>query len=187
MRDRLSLDAQKSSIAVLATRNTADAPSRHTRSHPSPRHLCKPNRSKATTPPPCAGLRPRSLSRSPRRPFREGHDTHTLKRGIEIVEVLSDPLTDAALFWCLAHRTHAISRRVSAWENTDNETVLERARAEIRKSCGDDVPPSASLTADGSFAGLTRARAALSETAERAIQPCSPGSQSSIVQRVGVF
>ena len=27
------------------------------------------------------------------------------------------------------------------WENTTNETVLERARAEIRKSCGDDLPP----------------------------------------------
>ena len=27
------------------------------------------------------------------------------------------------------------------WENTNNETVLERARAEIRKSCGDDLPP----------------------------------------------
>ena len=27
------------------------------------------------------------------------------------------------------------------WENTNNEMVLERARAEIRKSCGDDLPP----------------------------------------------
>ena len=27
------------------------------------------------------------------------------------------------------------------WENSNNELVLERARAEIRKSCGGNLPP----------------------------------------------
>ena len=27
------------------------------------------------------------------------------------------------------------------WENSTNEEVLERARAEIRKSCGGELPP----------------------------------------------
>lgn len=38
-------------------------------------------------------------------------------------------------------RLFAIIEDLVKWENTTNETVLERARAEIRASCGDDPPP----------------------------------------------
>ena len=38
-------------------------------------------------------------------------------------------------------RLFGIIERLVKWENSNNEDVLEEARAEIRKSCGDDLPP----------------------------------------------
>jgi putative DNA methylase len=38
-------------------------------------------------------------------------------------------------------RLFAIIEELVIWENSTNEEVLERARAEIRKSCGDKLPP----------------------------------------------
>ena len=38
-------------------------------------------------------------------------------------------------------RLFAIIEDLVKWENSTNEDVLERARAEIRKSCGDKLPP----------------------------------------------
>lgn len=38
-------------------------------------------------------------------------------------------------------RLFAIIEDLVKWENSTNEEVLERARAEIRKSCGGDLPP----------------------------------------------
>ncbi|MEZ5142215.1 MAG: DUF1156 domain-containing protein [Acidimicrobiales bacterium] len=38
-------------------------------------------------------------------------------------------------------RLFGIIERLVKWENSTNEDVLEEARAEIRKSCGDDPPP----------------------------------------------
>ena len=38
-------------------------------------------------------------------------------------------------------RLFKIIEDLVVWENTTNEAVLERARAEIRKSCGDTLPP----------------------------------------------
>jgi putative DNA methylase len=35
----------------------------------------------------------------------------------------------------------AIIEDLVKWENSTNEEVLERARAEIRKSCGGELPP----------------------------------------------
>jgi putative DNA methylase len=38
-------------------------------------------------------------------------------------------------------RLHDIIERLVIWENSNNEEVLDEARAEIRKSCGGDPPP----------------------------------------------
>src|SRR5690606_13457407 len=38
-------------------------------------------------------------------------------------------------------RLFGIIERLVKWENSNNEDVLEEARAEIHKSCGDDPPP----------------------------------------------
>jgi hypothetical protein len=38
-------------------------------------------------------------------------------------------------------RLFAIIEDLVKWENSTNEEVLERARAEIRKSCGGELPP----------------------------------------------
>ena len=38
-------------------------------------------------------------------------------------------------------RLFGIIEELVQWENSTNETVLERARAEIRKSCGEKLPP----------------------------------------------
>lgn len=38
-------------------------------------------------------------------------------------------------------RLFAIIEDLVKWENSTNEEVLERARAEIRRSCGDELPP----------------------------------------------
>ena len=38
-------------------------------------------------------------------------------------------------------RLFKIIEDLVVWENSTNEAVLERARAEIRKSCGEDLPP----------------------------------------------
>ena len=38
-------------------------------------------------------------------------------------------------------RLFKIIEELVKWENSTNEEVLERARAEIRKSCGDELPP----------------------------------------------
>ena len=38
-------------------------------------------------------------------------------------------------------RLFGIIERLVKWENSTNEAVLEEARAEIRKSCGDELPP----------------------------------------------
>ena len=38
-------------------------------------------------------------------------------------------------------RLFGIIEELVKWENSTNETVLERARAEIRKSCGEKLPP----------------------------------------------
>ena len=38
-------------------------------------------------------------------------------------------------------RLFKIIEELVVWENSTNEGVLERARAEIRKSCGEDLPP----------------------------------------------
>ena len=38
-------------------------------------------------------------------------------------------------------RLFDIIEELVVWENSTNEEVLERARAEIRKSCGEDLPP----------------------------------------------
>jgi len=38
-------------------------------------------------------------------------------------------------------RLFGIIERLVKWENSNNPEVLEAAKAEIRKSCGDDVPP----------------------------------------------
>ena len=38
-------------------------------------------------------------------------------------------------------RLFGIIKELVKWENSTNEEVLERARAEIRKSCGGELPP----------------------------------------------
>ena len=38
-------------------------------------------------------------------------------------------------------RLFAIIEKLVKWENSTNEEVLEEARAEIRKSCGGELPP----------------------------------------------
>ena len=55
---------------------------------------------------------------------------------------MSEPtLADCALSISNASGSSRIIEDLVVWENSTNEEVLERARAEIRKSCGEPLPP----------------------------------------------
>ena len=54
---------------------------------------------------------------------------------------LPDQFTTEAAVDAERHRLFGIMEELVLWENSTNEEVLERARAEIRRSCGGKLPP----------------------------------------------
>ncbi|MBK8906695.1 MAG: DUF1156 domain-containing protein [Rhodospirillales bacterium] len=61
--------------------------------------------------------------------------------GGRAAEIEPEPTLENAAAMVERERLFAIIEDLVKWENTTNETVLERARAEIRRSCGDNPPP----------------------------------------------
>ncbi|MGH8908156.1 MAG: DUF1156 domain-containing protein [Egibacteraceae bacterium] len=57
-------------------------------------------------------------------------------RAVLFAQLVDDPETDEE-----RQRLFGIIEELVKWENSNNEEVLERARAEIRKSCGGSPPP----------------------------------------------
>lgn len=68
-------------------------------------------------------------------------------RAVLFAQLVDDPSSDLENFptheaqEAERKRLFAIIEDLVRWENSTNEEVLERARAEIRKSCGGDLPP----------------------------------------------
>lgn len=68
-------------------------------------------------------------------------------RAVLFAQLVDDPSSDPENFptseaqEAERKRLFAIIEDLVKWENSTNEEVLERARAEIRKSCGDELPP----------------------------------------------
>ena len=68
-------------------------------------------------------------------------------RAVLFAQLVDDPSSDLVNF--PTHEAQEAERKrlfgiiedLVKWENSTNEEVLERARAEIRKSCGGDLPP----------------------------------------------
>ncbi|WP_347271705.1 DUF1156 domain-containing protein [Rhizorhabdus histidinilytica] len=68
-------------------------------------------------------------------------------RAVLFAQLVDDPSSDLDKF--PTHEAQEAERKrlfgiiedLVKWENSTNEEVLERARAEIRKSCGDELPP----------------------------------------------
>ncbi|HEY9724398.1 MAG TPA: DUF1156 domain-containing protein, partial [Oscillatoriaceae cyanobacterium] len=68
-------------------------------------------------------------------------------RAVLFAQLVDDPSSDLKTF--PTHEAQEAERRrlfgiieeLVKWENSTNEEVLERARAEIRKSCGGELPP----------------------------------------------
>jgi putative DNA methylase len=68
-------------------------------------------------------------------------------RAVLFAQLVDDPSSNPEEF--STHEAQEVERKrlfgiiedLVKWENTTNEEVLERARAEIRKSCGDKLPP----------------------------------------------
>ena len=67
-------------------------------------------------------------------------------RAVLFAQLVDDPSAHPDLFPTEGAQTSERERlfelieRLVKWENSSNETILEEARAEIRKSCGDDLP-----------------------------------------------
>ena len=68
-------------------------------------------------------------------------------RAVLFAQLVDDPSSDLEKFptpeaqEAERKRLFAIIEDMVKWENSTNEEVLERARAEIRKSCGGELPP----------------------------------------------
>ncbi|MDG6093733.1 DUF1156 domain-containing protein [Acetobacter sp. AN02] len=68
-------------------------------------------------------------------------------RAVLFAQLVDDPSSDLEKFPTLEaqeterKRLFAVIEDLVKWENSTNEEVLERARAEIRKSCGGEMPP----------------------------------------------
>lgn len=68
-------------------------------------------------------------------------------RAVLFAQLVDDPSSDLEKFptheaqEAERKRLFGIIEELVKWENSTNEEVLERARAEIRKSCGGDLPP----------------------------------------------
>lgn len=68
-------------------------------------------------------------------------------RAVLFAQLVDDPSSDPANFptpemqEAERKRLFAIIEDLVRWENSTNEEVLERARAEIRRSCGGELPP----------------------------------------------
>lgn len=68
-------------------------------------------------------------------------------RAVLFAQLVDDPSSDPGKFPTLEgqeaerKRLFGIIEELVKWENSTNEEVLERARAEIRKSCGGKLPP----------------------------------------------
>lgn len=68
-------------------------------------------------------------------------------RAVLFAQLVDDPSSDLKKFptheaqEAERKRLFAIIEDLVKWENSTNEEVLERARAEIRKSCGGELPP----------------------------------------------
>lgn len=68
-------------------------------------------------------------------------------RAVLFAQLVDDPSSDLARFptqeaqEAERKRLFGIIEELVKWENSTNEEVLERARAEIRKSCGGELPP----------------------------------------------
>ncbi len=68
-------------------------------------------------------------------------------RAVLFAQLVDDPSSDLEKFptpeaqEAERKRLFAIIEDLVKWENSTNEEVLERARAEIRKSCGGELPP----------------------------------------------
>lgn len=68
-------------------------------------------------------------------------------RAILFAQLVDDPSNDLVLFpthedqEAERKRLFSIIEDLVKWENSTNEEVLERARTEIRKSCGGELPP----------------------------------------------
>lgn len=68
-------------------------------------------------------------------------------RAVLFAQLVDDPSSDLAQFPTLEaqeaerKRLFGIIEELVKWENSTNGEVLERARAEIRKSCGGELPP----------------------------------------------
>lgn len=68
-------------------------------------------------------------------------------RAVLFAQLVDDPSSDLANFptpeaqETERKRLFGIIKELVQWENSTNEEVLERARAEIRKSCGGELPP----------------------------------------------
>jgi len=68
-------------------------------------------------------------------------------RAVLFAQLVDDPSSDPEKF--PTHEAQEVERKrlfgiieeLVKWENSTNEEVLERARAEIRKSCGGELPP----------------------------------------------
>lgn len=68
-------------------------------------------------------------------------------RAVLFAQLVDDPSSDLKSF--PTHEAQEVERKrlfgiieeLVKWENSTNEEVLERARAEIRKSCGGELPP----------------------------------------------
>ncbi len=68
-------------------------------------------------------------------------------RAVLFAQLVDDPSSDLARFptpeaqEAERKRLFDVIENLVKWENSTNEEVLERARAEIRKSCGGELPP----------------------------------------------
>jgi putative DNA methylase len=68
-------------------------------------------------------------------------------RAVLFAQLVDDPSSDLEKFptpeaqEAERKRLFAIIEDLVKWENSTNEEVLERARAEISKSCGGELPP----------------------------------------------
>jgi putative DNA methylase len=68
-------------------------------------------------------------------------------RAVLFAQLVDDPSSNPELFPTEAaieaerQRLFSIIEDLVIWENSNNDAVLERARAEIRKSCGGTLPP----------------------------------------------
>ena len=68
-------------------------------------------------------------------------------RAVLFAQLVDDPSSDLEKFptheaqEAERKRLFGIIEELVQWENSTNEEVLERARAEIRKSCGGEMPP----------------------------------------------